>query len=176
MKIILETPRLLLREVEETDVEGFFQMDSDPEVARYVGGVPVQSREQCLEIIQSIQKQYITYGMGRWTVILKETGEFAGWCGLKRIDGEWINGRTGFVDIGYRFQRQHWGKGYATEAAKPTLEYGFFVLGLKEICAFADLGNTASHHVLTKIGLLSGNEFEYEEERCVWFERAYDIK
>ena len=171
MKTILETPRLLLREVDESDVEGFFEMDSDPEVARYVGTPPVTDRSQCLEVIQSIQKQYIAYGIGRWSVIQKTTGEFVGWCGLKRMAGFTVNGYTDFVDIGYRFSQRHWGKGYATESAQATLDYGFSVLHYDEICAFADIRNTASHHVLTKIGLKRGNEFEWEGASCVWFQK-----
>lgn len=170
MKIILETSRLLLREVDESDAEGFFEMDSDPEVARYVGTPPVQSREKCLEIIRFIQDQYAAYGIGRWSVILKETGEFLGWCGLKDMTGMTVNDRTGFVDIGYRFSKRHWGRGYATESAQATLDYGFSVLGFDEICAFADLRNTASRQVLTKIGMREGNEFDFEGNRCVWFE------
>lgn len=171
MKIILETPRLLLREVDERDVEGFFEMDSDPEVARYVGTPPVQSREQCLEIIRFIQNQYVAFGIGRWSVVLKSSGEFVGWCGLKRMAGQTMNGRTDFVDIGYRFSQRHWGMGYATESAQATLDYGFSVLGFDEICAFADLRNEASQRVLTKIGLQQGNEFEWEGVTCVWFEK-----
>lgn len=169
MKIILETPRLTLREVDESDAEGFFEMDSDPEVVRYVGTAPVQDRTQCLGIIQSIQNQYIDYGIGRWAVVLKSTGEFIGWCGLKRMAGFTVNNRTDFVDIGYRFSRRHWGKGYATESAQATLNYGFSVLAYDEICAFADVDNEASIQVLTKIGLTRGNEFVWEGSKCVWF-------
>ncbi len=172
MKVILETSRLLLREVDQSDVEDFYKMDSDPDVARYVGGKPVQSHAKCLEAIQFIQNQYLTYGIGRWSVILKDTGEFIGWSGLKRMDGQWVNGHTGYVDLGYRFQQQHWGKGYATEIAQATLNYGFSDLGLDNICAFADLKNTASLHVLIKIGLQRGNDFEFEGNVCVWFEQA----
>jgi ribosomal-protein-alanine N-acetyltransferase len=172
MKVILETPRLILREMDDSDVEGFFEMDSDPMVARYVGTPPVQSREQCLEIIQFIQKQYIAYGIGRWSVILKSTGEFIGWCGLKRMAGLSVNGHTDFVDICYRFLQRHWGMGYATESAQATLEYGFSVLGLDEICAFADLRNEASQRILSKIGLERGNEFEWEGNTHVWFRKS----
>lgn len=169
MKTILETPRLLLRTVDEQDTQGFFELDSDPEVVRYVGSPPVKSPEQSLEIIHAIQKQYQDYGMGRWSVLSKDTGEFLGWCGLKRMAGIRVNGYTDHVDIGYRFLKKHWGAGYATESAKATLEYGFSVLNLKGIYAMSDLGNLASQHVLSKIGLQRGNEFEWEGQVCVWF-------
>jgi RimJ/RimL family protein N-acetyltransferase len=73
------------------------------------------------------------------------------------------------VDIGYRFIQQHWGKGYATESAQATLDYGFSVLQFEEICSFADLRNEPSQRVLSKIGLERGNEFELEGNRHVWF-------
>lgn len=171
MKIILETERLLLREVDESDADGFFEMDSDPEVARYVGNMPVTSREKCVEIIRFVQDQYLAFGMGRWSVLLKETGEFLGWCGLKRMKDVSMNGKTDFVDLGYRFVRRHWGKGYATESARASLQYGFEVMRLPEINAHADLRNTASVRVLTKIGLDRGEDFEYEGIRCAWFEK-----
>lgn len=171
VKTILETPRLLLRTVDEQDVQGFFELDSDPEVVRYVGSPPIKSPEQSLEIIHSIQKQYHDFGMGRWTVLSKETGEFLGWCGLKRMAGITVNGFTDHVDIGYRFLRKHWGAGYATESAQATLDYGFQALKLSEIYAMADLENLASQHVLNKIGLKRENEFQWEGNSCVWFSK-----
>ncbi|MBV6442321.1 MAG: N-acetyltransferase [Haliscomenobacteraceae bacterium CHB4] len=172
MKIILETLRLILREVEESDLEGFFEMDSDPEVARYVGAPPVQHRQESLEIIRFVRSHYILYGMGRWAVVLKETGEFLGWCGVRPMREMKVNGRTDFVDISFRFTRRYWGKGYATEAAKAALDYGFQVLGYTEICSFADIRNVASQRVLEKIGLKRKNEFELEGDTLVWFEKS----
>lgn len=167
---MLETPRLLLREVVADDAEGFFILDSDPEVARYVGGRPVQDLEQCKKVIAFVQSQYERFGIGRWAVVLKETGAFIGWAGLKRMADEAVNGHTGFMDIGYRFQRRHWGKGYATEAAAACLRYGFETMDLPEICAFAETGNAASRHVLRKIGLTEHpGTFECYDKPCVWF-------
>lgn len=172
MKIIFETTRLLLREVDESDLEGFYEMDSDPEVARYVDTPPVKDKAQCLEIIHSIQQQYNWYGMGRWSVVLKSSGAFLGWCGLKRMAGITVNGKTGFVDIGYRFAQRHWGQGYASESAQATMDYGFTALKCSEICAFADTRNKASHKVLTKIGLERGNEFDWQGISCIWFQKT----
>lgn len=169
-KIILETPRLILREVLESDADAFFEMDSNPEVARYVGNVPVSSREQSLETIRFVRQQYRDFGIGRWAVVIRETGVFAGWCGLKRMKDFPVNGVSDHVDIGYRFSRQHWGKGYATESASAVLQYGFRDLGFAEIFAFAVTANTASMQVLTKIGMQRKNEFDYEGDACTWFE------
>ena len=169
MKIILETERLLLREVAPEDAEGFFLMDSDPAVARFVGGKPVGSLEKCREIIAFVQEQYSQYGMGRWSVLLRETGEFIGWSGMKRMLGTNVNGNPDFVDIGYRYQQRHWGQGYATEAALACLQYAFEQMTLPEICALADVDNWASRRVLLKIGLPEGHEFDWEDKRCVLY-------
>ena len=69
MKIFAETERLLLREIQLTDVAGFFELDSDPEVHRYLGSAPVQNNQQIVEAIQFIRNQYINNGIGRWAVI-----------------------------------------------------------------------------------------------------------
>ncbi len=170
MKIIVETERLLLREVDLADAEGFYLMDSDPAVARYVGGKTVESLEKCREVILYVQEQYRLFGIGRWSVLLRETGAFIGWCGMKRMLGTNVNGQSDFIDVGYRFQQRHWGRGYATEAALACLHYGFEKMALPEICAFTDVHNDASRHVLRKIGLSEGEPFDWEEiERCVWY-------
>lgn len=175
MKLILETSRLLLREVHESDAEAFFIMDSDPAVVRFVGIKPVESIENSREIIRFIQKQYADFGIARWSVVLKTTGECIGWAGLKRMLDSGVNNRPDFIDLGYRFQRRHWGKGYATEAARASLEYGFETLGFDEICSFADLDNFASQRVLEKIGMMRGERFLiYNPDLkntadCVWF-------
>ena len=167
---VLETDRLLLRGVALEDAAGFYLMDSDPAVARYVGGKTVESLEKCREIILYVQEQYRLFGIGRWSVLLRDTGEFIGWSGMKRMLGTNVNGQSDFIDIGYRFQQRHWGQGYATEAALACLYYGFEKLNFPEICAFADVDNLASRQVLRKIGLLEGAEFNWEDmERCVWF-------
>lgn len=173
--IKLETPRLLLCEVEEQDAAGFFALDSDPEVVRYVGAVPVERIAQSVDTIRYVQKQYAELGIGRWTVLLKENGEFVGWCGLKRVM-EPVNGRADFIDIGYRLLRAHWGKGYATESAQAVLDHGFSVMGCAEIFAHAHRENLASQKVLTKIGMQRENEFEIEGFPCIWYAAANSCK
>lgn len=152
MKIFAETERLILRELMDNDDAGMFELDSDAGVHKYLGNKPVTSIEQSREAINYIRSQYKENGIGRWAVIEKATGSFAGWSGLKLCTTE-INNHRNFYDIGYRLIRKHWGKGYATESAMAALKYGFGELGLKEIYGMADAGNAASNHVLRKIGL-----------------------
>ncbi len=83
---------------------------------------------------------------GRWAVYLQNTDEFIGWCGLK------FRPERHEVDLGYRLMKKYWGHGYATEAAKRTIQYGFTVLQLPRLFAAAHVQNFASQKVLEKVG------------------------
>jgi ribosomal-protein-alanine N-acetyltransferase len=80
MSILVETERLVLRELVAEDALSMFEMDSDPEVQRYLGNKPLVSLTQSQEQIKFIQQQYHDNGIGRWAVIDKQTGEFVGWA------------------------------------------------------------------------------------------------
>lgn len=168
MRKSIETPRLLMREIVVADAPAMFELDSDPEVNRFLGNRPVTSMGQIYEIIDFIRKQYEENGIGRWAVILKETNEFIGWSGLK-LDKD-KNGYGQFYDLGYRFMPKFWGKGYATETAKAFVEFGFNDMKLEKICGHTMFGNTDSANVLQKAGLKFTGTFEYEAETCKWFE------
>jgi len=162
MKIHIETKRLLMRDISEQDVLGYFKLDSDPEVHTYLGKKPIKTIVEAEKIIAYIQKQYIENGIGRWAVIEKESGDFIGWSGFKWMTGV-VNNRTQYYDLGYRFIKQYWGKGYATETAIASLEYGFTQLNQEEICAMADIAHLASNRILQKIGMKKLNVFDYEK-------------
>ena len=114
-----ETDRLCFRSFVEADAVGMFALDSDPTVHRYLGGFgglvtePVQSSQT----IAFIQAQYRSNGIGRWVVLLRATGEFMGWAGLKLETGP-VNGQYDFYDLGYRLLPRFWGQGYGFEAAQ----------------------------------------------------------
>jgi RimJ/RimL family protein N-acetyltransferase len=151
-----------------SDAEGIFELDSNPEVHRYLGNDPVTSREQCHAAIAHIMGQYERNGIGRWAVILKETEEFIGWAGLKLESN--VNGHEQFYDLGYRFIQKHWGKGYASEAAQAWVDYGFNVMKLEKINAFIDADNVASRKVIEKVGLKFIETFDYEGTEETWYE------
>lgn len=144
MKPILQTPRLILRELTIEDAENFYELNLNPKVVQFTGDVPFQSVSEAEEFLRNYNP-YQEYGYGRWAVIEKESGEFIGWCGLKLEEKE--------TDIGFRFFEQYWNIGFATESAKACLEYGFNELDLEEIVGRAMKENLASIRVLEKIGL-----------------------
>jgi [ribosomal protein S5]-alanine N-acetyltransferase len=183
MRIFAETERFILREILPADADGLFELDSDPEVHRYLGNKPVINKEQVEDTIRYIRQQYIENGIGRWAIIEKATQHFVGWTGLKLVK-ESINHHINYYDLGYRLLRKYWGKGIATETAYASLHYGFGTLQLQEIYAMADLENAGSNHVLTKAGLKLIETFDlhgikhnwYKMDKLAWEERKLNIQ
>lgn len=168
MRIFVETERLILREILPTDAEGLFQLDSDPEVHRYLGNKPVENKEQITAVINFIRQQYIDNGIGRWAIIEKASNNFIGWTGLKLIT-ELTNSHINYYDLGYRLIQKYWGQGFATESAKASLNYGFKELKLNEIYAMADCENMKSNNALTKIGLRFIETFDFDGISHNWY-------
>lgn len=171
MKFYIETERLILREIIESDIDGMYRLDSNQHVHKYLGNKPITKKEQAEKMILYIRSQYKERGIGRFATIEKSSGSFIGWAGLKLNQGEkeTINGFYDFIDIGYRFIPDFWGKGYATESALATLAFGFQEMNYPIIYGAAEMNNTASNKVLEKIGLQFSNEFLYEKIKCNWY-------
>lgn len=166
--IFVETERLLLGELLPLDDKGMFELDSDHEVHQYLGDAVVEKIEQSQEVIEMIRKQYREHGIGRWAVLEKATQNFLGWAGLK-LSKDTINKHSNFYDLGYRFIQKYWGNGFATEAAKASLLYGFEVMELHCVYAQADSANTASRNVLEKSGLRYVETFDDDGYAVDWF-------
>lgn len=146
MSFRLSTRRLILREFQKKDAAELYALNSDPQVLRHTGDPPFDSladAERFLEKYNDYQK----WGYGRWAVIDKENQAWLGWCGLKH---DLVLDET---DIGFRFFRKFWNNGYATEAARICLDFGFSSLGLPCIVGRASRENKASVRVLQKLGL-----------------------
>jgi ribosomal-protein-alanine N-acetyltransferase len=168
MKIFAETDRLFLREILLSDKNGMYELDTDPLVHKYLGNQLVVNMKQTEEVIAFIRKQYIDNGTGRLAVVKKDTNEFIGWAGLKLVRDSY-NNHTNYYEVGYRFIQRYWGKGYATEAARASVDYGFERLKLNEIYAMADAGNIASRVVLERTGLHYVEKFDLNGNLHDWF-------
>lgn len=162
MAVKLETDRLILREMDVEDAADLYEMDADPEVYKYTGDIVPESVAHTTERI-SKYPDYKKYGYGRWTTVLKETGEIIGWCGLKYLDD--INE----TDLGYRWKPKHWGNGYATEASLACLEFGFKELELEQVVAQAYKENVASIKVMEKIGMTYWKQLNTEENPGLFY-------
>ena len=155
MKIITQTERLILREFTVDDAIHFYEMNNNPEVIKHTGDDPFKSPEETKEFLKKYN-QYKLHNMGRWAVCLKDTNEFLGWCGLKYHPDDNI------VEVGYRFYKKHWNKGYATESTKASIDYGFKTLKLSKIYAHAHIKNFNSHKVIDKCRMEFNKEFDYD--------------
>ena len=146
------TNRLHFRLLKESDASWFFALNQDPTVLKYTGDDPFGSEEDARTFLAEYP-EYEKHGMGRWAVVLNTSQEPIGWCGLKRNEED-------EVDIGFRFLQQHWGKGYATEAAKACLDWGLQDKGLPYIVGRSMRENGASIRVLEKLGMTFWKERE----------------
>lgn len=147
MNKVLRTDRLILRPFTIDDIDAAYKMNLDEEVSRWTGDGGVVGKEEIRRRIQEdVLGDYAKYRYGRMAVVLKETEEFIGFCGLKYLED------YEEVDLGYRLMSQYWGRGYATEACQVCLDYGFGQLGLNKIIAMVLPQNKASIRVLDKLG------------------------
>lgn len=162
MKKIIETNRLYLRELTVADTESFFLLNNDGDVIKYTGDNAFESINDAKLFLENYNP-YQEYGYGRWAVIDKSNDEFLGWCGLK------YTAEVDEVDIGFRFFKMHWNKGFASESAKACIDYGFEKLNLNSIVGRAMEANIASIKVLEKIGMNYINTIDFEKHRGVLY-------
>ena len=147
MHIILQTPRLILRQFTEADAPLILSLNSDPEIVKYIHEPTLKTVEHAQEILNNIILPQYQNNLGRWAIHTKNNMDFIGWCGLK------YRPELDEIDLGYRLMQKAWGHGYATEAAQASLEHGFNELNLKLITGRAHIENLASIKVLEKIGM-----------------------
>ena len=153
MDLILETNRLLFRPLNLSDADALFAMDNNPEVHKYLWQQPTLTIDESIKVIEYVQMQYERNKIGRFATIIKDTGEFIGWTGIKFVHDHIENGNTNFYDFGYRLDEKFWGKGYATEASTTWLEYGFNKMNIDIMNAYTHSKNGASNHILQKVGM-----------------------
>lgn len=170
MKIVAETSRLILRDIEFYDALDLLEMDLDERVTKYTGQNPIITLEEANDVVQFILNQYAENGVGRWAVIEKQSGDFLGWTGLK-FHKEMENNHIDFYDLGYRFKFQHWNKGFASEASKASLKFGFEQLKLDEIIAMVHPANLASLKVAEKCGFKFVETFISENSEWNWLQK-----
>jgi ribosomal-protein-alanine N-acetyltransferase len=165
---LLRTARLGLRRWKDSDQEVFAAMNLDPEVRRYFPGLatPAESADS----IAGFEVHFEQHGYTFYAVDVMETGAFIGFVGLYRTTIDiWF---APCVEIGWRLGRDAWGLGYATEAAKECLRFGFDELGLERIYSFTAVANLRSARVMQKIGMRFVGEFDHPRvEEGSWLRR-----
>jgi len=151
VQIFLESERLVLRRFTEDDVDNLVELDSDPEVMRFITGGPPTSRDEIeKEVLPAFLGYYERYaGYGFWAAVEKSTGRFVGWFHFRPDRGA----PPGDIELGYRLRRSAWGKGYATEGSRALIDKGFAELGVRRVVASTMVVNVASRRVMEKAGL-----------------------
>jgi RimJ/RimL family protein N-acetyltransferase len=165
---MLETPRLLLRPFGPGDAERIHPIYSDPLVMRYVATGPMADFLVTERLLDDYNAHQQRHGYSFWAVIERSSGALIGDAGLYRTP-------AGEVELGYTLGAAWWGRGYATEAASRWISAAFNELGVDEVVALAEPANTASLHVLTKLGLVpSGERIAFGRPHAVFRTTAHD--
>ena len=182
--VFVETERLVLRRFTADDFELLVELDSDPEVKRYIDGGAAVERQDLAAMLSSWLNYYDRYdGYGFWAAVEKPSGVFLGWFHLRPGEG------AGPLEpeLGYRLRREVWGRGYATEGSRALIDKAFAELGAARVYASTMTVNTASRRVMEKAGLhyvrtfdidwpvkVPGDEHggvEYSIDRTQWAKR-----
>jgi RimJ/RimL family protein N-acetyltransferase len=183
--VLLETERLVLREVAATDLDDLFDLYNDPEVMRFLNGGKPTSRTAIRDtVLPNLTRVFDRYGgPGYWAAETRCGGQFLGWFELTPLGGD----HPDEAELGYRLRRSAWGRGYGTEGSRALVRKGFTELGLRRVMAQTMAVNAASRRVMEKTGLVfdrvfhvtwpdplpgtEHGEVEYALERTDWQRR-----
>lgn len=154
----LRGERVLLRGWEPDDLAPFAAMNADPRVMEHYPA-PLTRGESDAFVRERIAKQFAELGFGLWAVEVPGVAPFVGYVGLSvhTFDADF----TPCVEIGWRLAFEHWGEGYATEAARVAIEFGFAEAGLDEIVSFTTPANRRSVAVMERLGMTYAGEFDH---------------
>lgn len=156
--VVLTTPRLLLRTFRRDDLPLYAALNSHPEVVGFLGGSPL-TREHSDEIAEWAQEVHAAEGIGLLAVERREDGAFIGQCGLHHQSSY-----PDEVEVGWRLAFEHWGHGYATEAATAWLDHGFGTMGLPRVISITEEPNTRSLAVMLRLGMTFDHAARVEDD------------
>ena len=155
-EVLLTTPRLILRSWREDDLPAFVAINADPEVMSYLGNV--LTTEQAHQLADDIQELFLQRGFGMLPVERRADGALLGICGINYTP--WYPDE----EIGWRFAKEHWGHGYATESAAAWMEWAFTELHVPRLISVTDVPNERSSAVMKRLGMTFDHEAELVDE------------
>jgi len=155
--IILETPRLLLQTWTEDDLESLYALYQHPDTLKFYHNKPL-TLPQAQRLLNELIEHQKKHGFSLWACQLKLTQQIIGFAGFMTLEDN-----LG-IDLGYHFTRLVWGQGFATEAAKHCLNYGFNNLSFERVLAMTNPNNQASKRVLIKIGMIFQKQIIYKNK------------
>ena len=156
---MFETEHLILRRFTDDDADAIFAMRADADFMRFIK--QPDTRAESLAWVRMVSRYWETENFGFWAVVEKAAGETIGWS------GSWILQETWETEIGFAIARKFWGRGFATEAARVALDYGFENRKAERVVAVAKPENAASRRVMEKLGM------RLERQR---FFKSYDLE
>jgi RimJ/RimL family protein N-acetyltransferase len=164
MQILLETERLVLRQFTENDVDNLLELNSDPDVVLFTADKQIDRSMIQTQTLPKWLKYYEEYdGYGIWAVVERSSQAFIGWFIFRpAIHAPYFDpalANPDDIELGYRFRKTAWGKGYATEGSKALILKGLSELGAQRIVAPSLAANVASIRVLEKSGLKLEKKF-----------------
>lgn len=156
MQVFLETERLVLRRFTCDDVDNLVELDSDPDVMRFINGGRPTPRHEIENVIMPafLGNDERFGGLGFWAAIERSTGQFVGWFHLRPAEGAGDE-----LELGYRLRRSAWGKGLATEGSRALIDKAFAEPGVQRVFASTMVVNVASWRVMEKAGLRFARNF-----------------
>lgn len=166
---IIRTERLSLRLFEDKDLDDVYKLFTDPEIQKYLSPKNRRTREQLEVSLKKFANHWNERGFGILCVTKKESDEMLGYCGFQFFD------ETNEVEILFCTRREDWNKGFATEAAKGCIKYGFEILNFDKIYAATDPQNLASQIVLKKLGMHYDEVSEHYEMKLAVFSITREV-
>ncbi|HEX6860717.1 MAG TPA: GNAT family N-acetyltransferase [Caulobacteraceae bacterium] len=158
---MIETPRLLLRGWRDEDYAPFAALNADPEVMRRFPAT--HTREESDTLADGNREHIEEHGWGLWAIERRDDGRFLGFVGLARPRQP--NPYADEVEVGWRLAQEGWGHGYASEAARASLAYGFERLKLPRIISFTATENERSQAVMRRIGMTRAPDLDFDHPR-----------
>lgn len=161
---ILTTPRLLLQPIDDHHLTGLRELNSDPQVMRYITGRP-ETPDETLTMIARVKARWLEWGYSWWALIDRETGRLVGAGCIQHMQRDAANP----LEIGWRLRPDVWGKGYASEAARAMAGFAFEVLAVPQLLAVCHQENSDSARVMQRLGMrYRGVERWYDTDTAVY--------
>lgn len=167
--VVLTTPRLRLRTFALADLPSYAALNADPNVMEWLGGIAL-TREESDEMAAYANGLHASEGIGLLAVERRKDATFLGMCGLHHLDSF-----PDDVEVAWRLAHEHWGNGYATEAATAWLDHGFDVLGLPRVISITDPPNARSLAVMRRLGMTFQHEGDVREDGVVFRAVVYAV-
>jgi RimJ/RimL family protein N-acetyltransferase len=157
----VRTDRLILRRWQDSDREPFAAMNADPQVMEYFPAMLTRAESDTM--VDRIEEHFEQYGYGLWALEVARTSEFIGFTGLStpRFDAPFMPA----TEIGWRLAQPAWGHGYASEAARHAVRYGFEQAGLAEILSWTATQNVRSRAVMERLGMTRDPADDFDHPR-----------